>query len=908
MNFKSWAKRLVVIAVIVEVAWVLLINVALHLPLTQPMINQIRPAKFHVSWDSAWSWFPGHVRVHGAFANGQSRSQQWQFKASSVSGSISLLPLVFKRVWVNSVTGVNIDYRQRPRLKEDHDYRATMPHLPDIEGREMAPADTSPRKNRRPWYVSIDDIRVEGDHKVWIYRFQGSLSGEIDADLKVRSRGGPFSLDANHLDLELGKFSVDGAAEVFPGGRLAGAMGFAEFVPRQNRGPKMLPFLKLDLEVDVDLNNLDFIDLFTQNFDDVSVNGRGGVKGRLRYDQGSILEGTGLSVDADDLQLQMFALNISGDGAVGVRLGQETGQALDLSFKYRGLQVRHNDDTNPLLTGRNLELHLGGNGFVLKSPGGFNPSRSIAVDIEGLSVPDLALLQRYLPEKWPLRLHGGVGTLSGSIGLAPASLSVDLRIESQEADMGLRQYRFDTNLDAVLRLENAALMQGGTQLAGTYVELSEARLKKDGLHDPPPWDASLRITDGELTVFDTQQKTGEEHAFDLLQELGNSEASEVLGNSKGLLHFEAGVSSLAWLGVFLSDQHPSRVDGQSTITGGLFLDNGLPAVGTQVEVLSQAMSVGIMDYVSTGTGRIALEVSEGGDFPDWLVDISLTDGAMRRTHETVAGLRGVELSLKALVEDVSFEPGDKEFTLEFSMPTAKVSDMSVFNGYLPADTPLKFAGGSASLTSEIVLQREDADGWLRLASNDLQLRLDDQLIEADLNADVVLAGGVPANMFFDISGSTLRLGRVRVAGDSAEFDEREWSTEFTLTRAETIWRDPLSLNAEGELSMSDSRPIVAIFNNQDQPPKWLVNMLTVEDIRGTAQMHMADDRIVIPHAHAISDHIEVGAKGVIENETSNGVFFARYKKLSAIIKVQNGKRNLDIIRPRKKYDEYQLPP
>jgi hypothetical protein len=83
-------------------------------------------------------------------------------------------------------------------------------------------------------------------------------------------------------------------------------------------------------------------------------------------------------------------------------------------------------------------------------------------------------------------------------------------------------------------------------------------------------------------------------------------------------------------------------------------------------------------------------------------------------------------------------------------------------------------------------------------------------------------------------------------------------------------------------------------------------MLTVEDIRGAAQLNMADERMRIPQAHAVSDNIDVGAKALIDGEQRNGVIYLRYKKLDALLKIRDGKKNLDIIKPLEKFEAYEL--
>ena len=70
---------------------------------------------------------------------------------------------------------------------------------------------------------------------------------------------------------------------------------------------------------------------------------------------------------------------------------------------------------------------------------------------------------------------------------------------------------------------------------------------------------------------------------------------------------------------------------------------------------------------------------------------------------------------------------------------------------------------------------------------------------------------------------------------------------------------------------------------------------------------MSGNKVVIPNAFMDSDNIDFGAKGVIDEGLNYGVIYARYKKLDIVVKISNGKRNVDLIRARGKFDEYQLP-
>jgi hypothetical protein len=529
------------------------------------------------------------------------------------------------------------------------------------------------------------------------------------------------------------------------------------------------------------------------------------------------------------------------------------------------------------------------------------------LEIDKLTAPDLALLQRYLPEKWPFILYGGEGRLEGDIMLAARSFSADMRLRSENADMGIRQYRFDTNLDTVLKLDNPDIIAGGTTISGTYIRLNEARLQKEGSEESDPWAASLVFNEGYFSLMGQAIKQNEEDFFDLIGLLEQSEAKALLGNSGAAVHFDADVSSLAWIGVLFGNSAQTGVSGSSKIKGELHMTEGLPAPGTRVDVTSEDLAVNFLEYVSRGDGRISLRVEEGGEFPDWLMSVDLSDADMKRRGEQAAYIKDVVLSLNARVEDVGFEKReDRKFSIDFKIPSARVTDMSVFNANFPPDSPIRFTGGEARLGADILLLHDDADGWVRLKSSDVKLAADTQSIRADLQLDILLADGVPADMMFDISGSSLVLDNVKVEGEKQEFEQESWSAVLKLLHGETTWVDPAEMNLELGLSMSDSRPIVAMFSNQGWRPKFLTNMITVEDIEGQATINMADEKIVIPLAKAISDNIEVGAKVAITEQGSNGMIYLRYKNFDALLKIKDGKKNLDIISPLKKYQEYQV--
>jgi hypothetical protein len=633
-KFKRLVFAALKILLAVEISYLILVNGALQLSLTQDLVNKIRPDKFRVSWDNAWSWFPFRVHAEGIWADGQSRSQQWQVRATSASGSISLLPLVLKRVHLRDVEAQDVDYSQRPRLKPERDYSAMLPYFPEIRGREVQPANTSPRKKKRPWKVSIRNGRATGTHSYWIFNARGGGEGEAFAEMDIESRGGPLRLDIRELDLELGPAFINGDNELFRRGHVVGQLGFAPFVPRENKGLRMLPFLEIDALLDLDVHSLGFINLFTANLGNLVIDGAGLVQGPLRYSQGYMLAGTDLTARARDLAVRINEMDVNGQGVVRIHTPREADKPLGLDVDYDTLEITRDGDTAPFLAGDSLRLRYKASNYVVPDP---------------------------------------------------------------------------------------------------------------------------------------------------------------------------------------------------------------------------------------------------------------------------------DMDFQKLLNDERARERRKNNTLRFEIKQAKVLDMSLLNDYLPAQAPLRFTGGTASLEADVFAGVRKIEGFLELVSTDLQLRAGEQDLEGNLSADVVLSGGEPRSFKVDLDGSTLTLDEVVVAGEANTFDEDQWSAVFHLDRAQTTLRQPIQISADYRLLMSDTRPAVAFFDNQKDPPAWFSSLLTLRDVEGEGSIETGDERIVIPHAQVLSDKAEIAAKAEFSPSGRKGVLYARYKKLDLLLKMEGDKNNIDVIRARSKFDSYQSP-
>ncbi|MCP3953808.1 MAG: hypothetical protein GY697_16555, partial [Desulfobacterales bacterium] len=245
-------KRVAIVVAIIEIAYLAIFNTVLNVPLTQDLINRIKPDKFAVSWDKAWTLYPFYVHASGVAANGQARSQQWQLQTPEASASISILPLLFKTVSLNRVKAKDVNYRQRPRPRADKDYSETRQYFPPIAGRELEldPPQLPPRvSGKKGWAINIQDMFASGEHSLWLYQIQARLKGDAKADLSVVTRGGPLSISNGDVNLALESIKINNNREVSKNGHIKGAVQLLPFIVKENKGLKALAFLELDVEL-----------------------------------------------------------------------------------------------------------------------------------------------------------------------------------------------------------------------------------------------------------------------------------------------------------------------------------------------------------------------------------------------------------------------------------------------------------------------------------------------------------------------------------------------------------------------------------------------------------------------------------------------------------------------------------
>ena len=928
----KWFKRIFLTLFGLEMIYLTVFNGALNLPLTQTLINNIKPEKFHITWDSGWTLFPFRVNMKNVSVNGETSSRQWQADLKSISASISLLPLLQHKVKVYDATANDVSYLQRSKMKQDKDISRISAYFPPIEGRKFEKVafqenkaketkNKKPQKKKKAWHIDVLNAVIHGHHTVWINHIKGDLNGDLEADVTVETRGGPFSIENARADILINKLLIDDNKMVLEESKINGTYAISPVVYKENKGKNILKFISFNIDIDAKMGNFDFLDIYLKNLKNLKemmLDGEGLLQGHINFHKGIVLPKTAFKIDANKLSLEMFEHVVKGEGQIELDVTDKKSDEVNMKILFNELQAYFNADTSSedhntteksvaLFRGKGLVVNVKAKPSLFPQGLKKDTFHSLTMEIPSVKVEDLSQFQRYIPQKWRFKLYDGEGKFQAKVTLLPKRLRSKLQLDSKGAHIGVNKHRFQSDLDLLLNLDFNTSKELQANVSGSYISLTNSILskeKKSDLQNSKQWNTKLTIDEGTLNLALLEESNG---TLKLSKEEKIAKIKELISDADAKLVVSGSVSRLEWINLLLKNSLDFSLSGHGNIESKLALEKGFLSKGSMVKMHSKELEVSLLDYRFNGDGVFSFDVTKGGEQPDVKFSLGLNEAQMKRRNEKLAMIDNVVLKLDGVANNLDFEGVKNDIELHLQIPSARVKKVSVYNQFFPKNSPFKFLNGSADLRADIQLRSNDAKGYVSFKTDKFTMEVDEQKIEARLDAKIKLVGGVPRNMDFDISGSSIVLDHVKVTGDQTNYDQEDWSAIITLKKADAIWKRPVRLKSETMLKIKDSRPIVAMIDNKREKSGLLSKLLTVKDIEGTAKVNMANNIITIPSAFLKSDKIDLGAKGIISPNLRDAVFFLRYKKLKGLLKINNGKKNFDIFGVQKTFDNYVIP-
>lgn len=505
-RWRRWLVVLLTIAVFLELLWLVAANILLARDSTQDWLSDLRPERARISWDRAWSWYPGRVSVTGAKVSGQTAKYQWQADAQAVDGHVALLPLLQRKVVIHRAQVSDGAFRQRPRLKPDGSNLEVSQWFPPVRGYELTQEGERRTPRRKPWRVVINKAKLSGNHSAWIHRFQAQLKATAEGKVAVRAQGGPLHVQIDDLDVNVNRAWADENETIFDGGVVSGELTLGPYRYRENRGARALRYLDTDLDLDLNSDDFSFVQLFLLRYPSLDIDGQGKSSGKLIIAQGRVADGTEIEVAASDMAVSQSPFRITGEGTVSLEGKSGAQRPFLIAMDLGNLGIFHSDDGAPLISGNNLQIQLEDDGDLV--PGNLlesaKPHDFIArVDIANARIDDAQTFNRFLPEESPMTFTDGQTDVTAKLTFAPdrANGEIILAGENLTARFEQQDVSLDLRFDGVI--EGGKPLDRKFNIAGSVIELTRARVLGEATSlDAENWSATANITDGTIDLQD----------------------------------------------------------------------------------------------------------------------------------------------------------------------------------------------------------------------------------------------------------------------------------------------------------------------------------------------------------------------------------------------------------------------
>ena len=896
---RRWGMRIAITVLFIEGAYLGAINIALNLPATQNYINQLHPEKYAFHWSRAWSWYPFHIYARDFSANGQSWAMQWEIDAPEATASLSVLPLLTQTVQISNIRSADAKLRFRPLVFTSPEAEQFKEYFPTITGRDPdAPGGAVPVQSPG-WRITYDLASLTGENQIWLGGIKMVLTGEASGVMSKQNRNGPLTISEGEMSAQLGLLEINGQ-KIASQGSVEGTFEVGPYLPQDNRGFKILQFMDLDADIELPVDSIRFLNAYLRDITGLKVGGKGEIKGHLAFSDGDFTPGTDISVSADDIDIALAPYDAEGSGVVKATVASETPEVLDAAITFQSIEARHSG--NVLFSGSDLQLAVTRGTHIQPGDRVERVPYSIAATIPNMSVPDISVYQTFIPGKWKARILGGTGSLEGHANFAQDSLDFDLTLKSENAEVQFEKDAFETGLDFGLKAKGTAdETTAKVDVGGTFLHLDDSQVKTKSGDNSDTWQSKLNITEGEGAVDMPGQSDVEAGFVGFWRLFKEKDVKTLLTGADATLKATLAVSDLDWIGTFFKNPYDIGIEQSAEVIADISVTDGHLNTGSKVSMPEKTFQLDILDYVAQGTGGFEIAVIEGGTDPDLQMNANLKDGSFKRKDEETATIEQVTISVMAQSKDVSLKDGGNVTSAELSIPSAKVTDMSVYNAYFPPSSPIQLLSGAADLSAKISMKPETASGFVKLTTNRIESEIDGSRISGVVDVDAKITGGSAQERTFEIDGSVLTLSGLRVSGSSSG----NWGARLDINSGKVIWKRPMTLDASTSFSMTDVSPLMAIFETHRKKNKWMDRIFDLKDVRGSATVSVAPKDIVVPYALAKAQNVEVGAKGIFQPGDRQGMYYLRYGNLSALLEFLGDRKKLAVINATKKFEEYK---
>lgn len=879
-----WGRRVLFVLLGLAVVWVVGINV--WLATTAPSNLSRRPDKMQVHYERAWSIWPGRVHVRGLRLSAQTWRNQWQLDLAQGTLDISLTALLDRHFLLRSGRGQDVGFllRRRATHEESPDAsRLAAEGLPELEDHAWTRAlDERPPPKAHRWRVTLNDVELRDLREIWFDRLrtvvetesESSVSGGLDVVMR-----GELALDDVRLQIGRARLLV-GPEELARDLQVDTDLTLAPTASRKLREPETFAGLSGRIGIEAEVEDVGFLESLLPRQQRFELDAAGRLALDLGLDGGRVTPESTLHVQAERLGVDVGSVSGVGRGTlIGTVVADNDRSVGRLRAVIESVKVGAGQEE--LARAERLELEL--EGLDPRLGGGLKEPRVLLV-LPAVRVPDLREFSNLLPRGVGIEIHGGSGVARTRIELSGSEERADFDLQAEDARLEFR----GTPISGNLRLSGRTR---GNPASGRLV-LFEVETTFRGRTGAAPGTArqpvafDLQLAEANLIV------PREGKGLDRISNMRLAgDVLEITGTLDDLGWWESPVRGAKWL----------RLTGRGDLVAKL----RLRGAGTSTRLAApSSVRLDIPDLRATlgrwtarSSGRLVGDLGASGPRASRL---SVEFARPMVEREGLPAIELPALSVRAsgprLAEGLALE----DVRVELDAEATTLSDLTVLNPYLP-EGRLEWARGAGTVKGSMELRGNQLDGDFILRSSE---RAEATVLGFPVQASVDLEASIRSAHAqqgrFTFQGSKLRLDDVLFV-DLPDHAGAWWAI-MEIGEGSARIEQPLQLDAQVELRMRDTEPIVQLVGESRRVVRWLSGLLEVQDVVGTARVILDADGVRFQDLAIIGDGLKIDGRIDLRDQVA-ALLLIELHGVRAGFELIGDWRDVNVLRPRRWFEE-----
>ncbi len=369
---------------------------------------------------------------------------------------------------------------------------------------------------------------------------------------------------------------------------------------------------------------------------------------------------------------------------------------------------------------------------------------AMELDLAGVEVPDLAVLNEYIPEGSGVRIDSGSsGTVSGRLEIDDGWLKGFAEVIAQGVGLEICNLRTTANLGISLQVPGVDIEDRLLDLSGSQLWFERVSLPGAPRPAGDEWGALIRFDEGYADL------------------------------SKPI---SVGASVTVWM----RDTRPLIAAYLPVERAGMRLEDllNIEDVAVHAQLFANRDTVSFDDLEISGRGTAA--------------------GHLRGP--------GFEVSASSLKLDM--DGGFTDLDLAVELPRSELVGLAAFNSYIPEKAGLAFGSGSGGMVSAWLRVADGlVAGEAELSARSIELKLGGTTTVGDLNLTLKLNRGDLEIQHYDIGGSSVTIDEIFWPGSGISRVDPWWA-RVDISRGELELSKPFALDTTIDVEMDDTRPLV----------------------------------------------------------------------------------------------------